>query len=160
MANESTYSFEDFKNEWLIEITENNPTTVELGNRFAKKLVTQWLDIEDDNDDMIFCDGSGDGGIDVAYLKRSESENEGNKWFLVQSKYGTAFNSKSTLLIEAQKIIDTLDGQTKRLSSITNDLIERLHIFKRCSSPKDKLILVFATNSSISEDENRALNDI
>ncbi len=28
--------FEDFKAEWLEEVKENNPSTVQLGNRFAK----------------------------------------------------------------------------------------------------------------------------
>jgi len=160
MTDTSIISFDEYKNEWLQEILENNPTTVQLGNRFAKKLVTQWLDFDDDNDEIIFCDGCGDGGIDIAYLKRSENPNEGDIWYLVQSKYGSAFNGRSTLLIEGQKVTDTLDGKTRRLSSMTNDLLERLLIFKDSLSTNDKLILVFATNSAISEEEKRALNDI
>ncbi len=83
-------SFENFQMEWLQEIKQNNPTTIQLGNRFSQKLVMQWLDFNEESDDMIFCDGSGDGGIDVAYLKRSDNENEGDTWYLVQSKYGSA----------------------------------------------------------------------
>ena len=37
----------------------------------------------------------------------------------MQSKYGTAFAGKETLLTEAQKAIDTLRGHNKRLSAIS-----------------------------------------
>jgi hypothetical protein len=61
-------SFEQFQEEWLTDVRADNPSTVELGNRFARKLLTQWLDIDESNDGIIYCDGSGDGGIDIAYL--------------------------------------------------------------------------------------------
>ncbi len=79
---------------------------------------------------------------------------------LIQSKYGSAFAGKDTLLIEAQKVIETIDGKTKRLSSLANDLHERLQMFRASASSKDKLVLVFATNGALSEDEKRVLNDI
>ena len=164
MAETTTILFDDFKKDWLKEITNGNPSTVELGNRFSKKLVMQWLDFNEDTDDIVFCDGSGDGGIDIAYLQRGDisedNANDGDTWYLIQSKYGSAFAGKDTLLIEAQKVIETIDGKTKRLSSIANDLLERLQMFRASASSKDKLILVFATNESLSEDEKRILNDI
>lgn len=161
---DTTISFEDFKADWLTEITNGTPSTVELGNRFSKKLVMQWLDFNEDTDDIIFCDGSGDGGIDIAYLQRGDTlednANEGDTWYLIQSKYGSAFAGKDTLLIEAQKVIETIDGKTKRLSSIANDLLERLQMFRASASAKDKLVLVFATNGVLTDDEKRVLNDI
>ena len=164
MTDTTTISFDDFKTDWLTEITNGSPSTVELGNRFSKKLVMQWLDFNEDTDDIIFCDGSGDGGIDIAYLQRGDiledNANEGDTWYLIQSKYGSAFAGKDTLLIEAQKVIETLDGKTKHLSSIANDLLERLQVFRASASSKDKLVLVFATNGVLSEDEKRVLNDI
>lgn len=160
----TTISFEDFKVDWLNEITNGKPSTVELGNRFSKKLVMQWLDFNEDTDDIIFCDGSGDGGIDIAYLQRGDAlednANEGDTWYLIQSKYGSAFAGKDTLLIEAQKVIETIDGKAKRLSSLTNDLLERLQMFRASASSKDKLVLVFATNGALTEDEKQVLNDI
>lgn len=164
MTEAQTISFDDFKTEWLEEITEGKPSTVDLGNRFSKKLIMQWLDFNEDTDDIVFCDGSKDGGIDIAYLQRGETTednaNDGDTWFLIQSKYGSAFAGKGTLLIEAQKVIETVDGKTKRLSSLANDLVERLQMFRASASTKDKLILVFATLNGLSEDEKRALNDI
>ena len=40
-------SFEDFKASWLDLITAGSPTTVQLGQRFADRIVSQWLDIDD-----------------------------------------------------------------------------------------------------------------
>ena len=104
--------FEAFRQEWLEDIVEGNPSTVELGSRFSRKLITQWLGVDESSDDIVYCDGSGDGGIDIAYLNRGESSDEGSEegdtWYLVQSKYGTAFRSSGTLLEESQKVIDTL----------------------------------------------------
>ncbi len=58
------------------EIIAGNPSTVELGNRFSRKLITQWLDVEDNPVNLVFCDGSGDGGIDDSFLiKGDEREN-------------------------------------------------------------------------------------
>ena len=87
MVTEQTISFEDFRAQWLEEIQSDSPSTVELGHRFAHKILVQWLDIESASDDLVYCDGSGDGGIDIAYLDRgergetgeSEEESEGDR---------------------------------------------------------------------------------
>ena len=141
-------SFDDYRQEWLLEVKQGNPSTVTLGNRFAHKLITQWLDISQDVDDITYCDGSGDGGIDIAYLQREDVDGngtEGHTWYLVQSKYGSAFQGTETLLLEGQKVIETLSGNRQRLSSLTEDLVARLQLFRRQASEHDRLILVFAT---------------
>ena len=100
MVTEQTISFEDFRAQWLEEIQSGSPSTVELGHRFAHKILRDWLDVESASDDLVYCDGSGDGGIDIAYLDRGErgetgeGEEEsavGHTWYIVQSKYGKAF---------------------------------------------------------------------
>jgi hypothetical protein len=90
--------FEVFLEEWLADVRAGVLSTTSLGHRFARKLLCQWLDIEDSLDDLAYCDGVGDGGIDVAYLHRgdgqdvnSEGKAEGHTWYLVQGKFGTAF---------------------------------------------------------------------
>ena len=165
MAN--TLTFEAFESEWLTEILADSPNTLEKGRRFSRKLIGQWLDFDNENessDDIIFCDGTGDGGIDIAYLLRGDDEeensNEGNTWYLVQSKYGKAFQGTNTLLQEAQKLIDTLDGQRQNLSSLAAGVLQRLQTFRATASPKDKLVLVFATQRPLTEDERRAVDDI
>ena len=157
-------TFEEFKKEWLSEITEGNPSSVELGNRFARKLITQWLDTEDDPFNLIFCDGSGDGGIDVAFLykgdNKDEDQIEGDTWYLVQSKYGKAFSGENTLITEGRKVIDTLDGRKLNLSSLAEGLLEKLTTFRSQANHKDKIVLVFATVDPLTDSEKKVLQDI
>ena len=156
--------FDRFQEEWLSEVTAGNPNTVQLGHRFAYKLVTQWLEIDGASEDLVYCDGSGDGGIDIAYLNRGDDEDEsdaanlGHTWYLIQSKYGTAFAGEGTLIQEGRKVIDTLDGQRQRLSSLAEELV--LANFRRLASQHDRMILVFATVAPLTDDERRALDDV
>jgi hypothetical protein len=64
--------FEQFRDQWLTEVIAGNPSTTELGHRFARKIVMHWLDVDDS--DLVYCDGCGDGGIDIAYLDRGEQQ--------------------------------------------------------------------------------------
>jgi hypothetical protein len=79
---------------------------------------------------------------------------------LIQSIYGKAFTGTDTLLVESQKLIDTLDGQRMNLSSLSKEVTQRLQQFRSASSDKDRLVLVFATNEPLTEAEERALKDI
>ena len=157
-------SFDDFRKEWLEDVIAGTPPTIEIGNRFSRKLVTQWLDLDETSDEIFCCDGSGDGGIDIAYLQRGDTNDdgteEGDRWYLVQSKYGSAFTGTGTLLKEAQKIIDTLDGKRPHLSSITKDVLDLLCTFRAKASDRDKLVIVFATEEPLNDAEKRAMEDI
>lgn len=166
MPNEPVVEFEQFHKSWLESITQGSPSTRELGKRFALKLVTQWLDTSENAADFVFCDGAGDGGIDVALLDTGpdesggEAEASGHCWYLVQSKYGSAFAGTATLLIEGQKVIETLDGKRPRLNSLAEGLLERLQNFRSCASSADKIVLVFATETELNEGGKRALADL
>ena len=50
---ENQLSYEDFKKEWLKEILENDPSTVELGHRFARKILGDWLDFNAETEDTL-----------------------------------------------------------------------------------------------------------
>jgi len=165
MSNELT--FEAFETEWLADVTAGNPNTLELGKRFSRKLVSQWLEFAEDvesPDDVVYCDGTGDGGVDIAYLQRGEdteeNSNGGDTWYLVQSKYGSAFSGTKTLLEEGQKLIDTIDGKRSNLSSLAAGFVERLQTFRKQASEKDKMVLIYATQRPLSEDEKRVVEDI
>ena len=137
-------TFEDYCEEWLKDVRAGKPSATELGHRFARKMLTQWLDIEDSSDDIVYCDGAGDGGIDIAYIQCSEDrENDGDTWFLIQSKYGSAFQEVNTLIEEGQKVISTLDGIRPKLSSLAKGLLERLLNFRQRASENDHLIISF-----------------
>lgn len=161
-------TYEQFCSEWLSEIEDGSPSSLEKGRRFAAKLVTQWLGVTTDDDDFVICDGSGDGGIDVAYLQRADGDSdnqddnaiEGDAWYIVQSKYGTAFSGSETIMAEGKKVIKTLAGQNPRLSDDSQRLMDKLDLFKQKASDSDRIILVFATTDSITQQDREELDDI
>jgi len=163
---DSQITFDQFKEQWLSDVTIGDPSTVELGRRFARKIVAQWLDTDEASSDLVYCDGSGDGGIDIAYLDRGDEPEEssdsvaGHTWYLVQSKFGSAFQGKSTLLTEGQKLIETLDGRRQNLSSLAEGLLERLTNFRKQASEIDRLVLVMATVDPLSEPEQQCFRDL
>lgn len=160
----NSVEFDAFLESWRESVRAGNPSTVELGRRFAQKLITQWLDASESGVELIYCDGAGDGGIDLAVLDIGADDEvdtqPGHTWFLVQSKYGAAFQGASTLLVEGQKVIETLDGRRPKLNSLAEGLQERLSIFRSQASSSDKIVLTFATERPLDEAERRALQDI
>ena len=168
VENQDEVTFEEFCAEWLDEFRNGALTSVEKGQRFAIKLVTQWLGVTGDDDDLLLCDGAGDGGIDIAYLHRADIEDdvlgsqsvEGDTWYLVQSKYGTAFQGQETIVEEGRKVISTLAGENTRLSETVSQLLERLTAFRQQASARDRIILVFATEQPITEEDRRALAEV
>lgn len=156
--------FEAFLSSWRESIVAGSPSTVELGRRFAQKIVVQWLDAPESGLELVYCDGAGDGGIDLAVLDLGTDDESGtptgHTWYLVQSKYGSAFAGARTLLIEAQKVIETLDGRRTGLNSLAEGLVERLGVFRAQAGPGDRIVLVFATERGLTADQRAVLADI
>jgi len=157
-------SYEDFKKEWLSAVVAGSPSTTELGHRFSRKILGDWLDFNSETEDVVFCDGAGDGGIDAAFLVLGDTledgNHEGNTWYLVQSKHGSAFSGSSTILIEGQKVLDTLRGNRPNLSSLGEEVSNRIRNFIANRGPNDKLKLVYATHDPLNEEEKRAAEDV
>ena len=161
-------TYEQFRDQWLSEIEKGSPSSLEKGRRFAAKLVTQWLGVTTDDDDFVICDGSGDGGIDVAYLQRADGDSdnqddnviEGDAWYIVQSKYGAAFSGSETIMAEGGKVIETLAGQNQRLSDDSRRLVQKLNLFKQQAAESDRIILVIATTDPIAQQDRQALENI
>jgi hypothetical protein len=155
-------SLEDFEQQWLESVRVDNPSTVELGHRFAEKILRDWHEIDSATAEVILCDGSGDGGIDAAIFVKSDSteEIEGDTWILVQSKYGSAYTGADTITYEAQKVFATLEGKREYLSSLSTDLVARLRNFLCNIGPKDRLEYVLATNRNMSPSEQEYLDNI
>lgn len=167
-ASSDKVTYEQFREEWLTDIEEGNPAPLEKGRRFAAKLITQWLGVTTDDDDFVICDGSSDGGIDAAYLQRADFDPsnqddntlEGDTWYVVQSKYGTAFAGSETILVEGNKIIATLSGQNQHLSDDSRQLVQKLDLFQQQASESDRIILVFATTDPIDQQYRQTLDNI
>ena len=135
LPDQTEVTFDQFREEWLQEFTEEGLSPIEKGRSFAFKMVTQWLDVNEDDEGIVMCDGSGDGGIDIAYLRRSDVDADddnaqdsqsvsGDTWYLFQSKYGSAFQGQETILAEGRKIIATLTDENNRLSETTRQFLE------------------------------------
>ncbi len=167
-GNLDDITFEEFCEEWLSEFRNGTLTSLEKGQQFAIKLVTQWLGVHGDDDGLVICDGTGDGGIDIAYLHRADIEDEmqggqsveGDTWYLVQSKCGTSFQGDETIIDEGRKIISTLAGENTRLSDTVSQLVGRLDTFQQQASCQDRIVLVLATEQPITESQRQALNEI
>ncbi|HET9183653.1 MAG TPA: AIPR family protein [Candidatus Angelobacter sp.] len=155
-------SLEDFQKQWLEEILSGNPSTTELGHRFADKILRDWHDIDSESAELIHCDGAGDGGIDAAvFIKRDPEEGiDGDTWMLIQSKYGSSFAGADTITSEAQKLFATLEGKREKLSSLSAELVSRLRNFLKNCGPKDRLEYVLATSRRPTSEEQEYLENI
>lgn len=145
-------ALKDFEAQWLDEIEVGMPSSTMKGHRFAQKILRDWLELDADMAEIIYCDGAGDGGIDAAVYIPHEAEegSEGDTWMLVQSKYGSAFRGADTLFAEAEKVFATLEGKRNNLSSISDDVVKRIRQFLSQAGAKDRLEYVVATNQRLS----------
>ena len=160
---EATY--DEFRASWLDEM-EKATNPVEKGRKFAIKLASQWLEIDPDEDDFIYADG-GDGGIDIAYLQRAdqdegqedEQEQQGDTWYLFQSKYGSSIQGSDTVLREAQKVFDTIEGRNN-LSINAEGIVKRLRSFidQESRRKQDRICLVIATTDPLNRKQFEQLN--
>ena len=161
-------TYEQFCTEWLEELCIDDLSPLQRGVTFATNLVAQWLEVTTDDDDFIICDGSGDGGIDIAYLQRADADPdtidddsiEGDTWYLVQSKYGTSFTGSDAILQEGNKVIRSLLGQTPHLSTVSQQLVDKLSQFQQQASDADRIVLVFATTDPIAQQDRDALERV
>ncbi len=166
--NASAITYEQFREEWVADIEAEGLTPLAKGRRFGAKLISEWLDVTTEDDDFFVCDGSGDGGIDIAYLQRADDANrsddsdsiEGDTWYIVQSKYGSAFSGADTIAAEGSKVISTLQGDRQNLSDDARQLMQKLDIFRRQSTDADRITLVFATTDPIPQKDRTALAHI
>lgn len=114
-------------------------------------------------DDIVYCDGSGDGGIDVASSNaatpttRTRLATHGS-W--CQASTGSAFAGARTLRDEGHEIIDTLDGRRNRLSSLAEGLLDHLLELPPQRFDRDRMVVLFATEDPLTEDERNTITDL
>jgi hypothetical protein len=158
-------SFQDFKSAWVQEISHDSPSTTEIGRRFVHKLFCQWRDISSPSDDLIYCDGPGDGGIDLAYLERTSDDNgepAGDIWYLIQGKFGTSSRGPRTIMDEGKKLIETLYLGENRLSYLADNVVSKLTQFVKKANPDqgDRLVYIYASDNPLTAEERRTLDDV
>lgn len=155
-------TLEQFESQWLEEIVAGEPSTTELGHRFAEKILRDWHEIDSATAEIILCDGAGDGGIDAAVFVAADPNEgiEGDSWILIQSKYASAFAGSDTIGIEAQKLFATLEGKRDKLSSLSAELVARLRNFLANRGPNDRLDYVLATTKRLTAEEHEYLDNV
>jgi AIPR protein len=155
-------NFDEFKQEWLDKqgITKDL-SVLEKRQQFALKLLTDYYEIPDDYEYIYYLDSTDDSGIDIALTIFGENEEIGDTWYLIQSKVGNASKGNQSLLTEAKKIFNTIGGQHQQLAPTSKQFVEQLNYFISKSGENDKLVLIFATESPIThENELRSLEEI
>ena len=164
---DTTVSYEQFREEWIAEFKDPGLSQLDKGRRFGAKLITQHLGITTDDEDFYIADGPRDGGIDLAYLQRTDAgddaqgdDSEGDTWFIVQSKYGTAYEGSKTILDEGLKVIGTLTEDNQSLSEDAKQILSKIKQFQSQATASDSLVYVIATVDPISQDDREMLDVI
>lgn len=62
--------------------------------------------------------------------------------------------------MEGRKVIDTLDGKRKSLNSLSSGVLEKLTTFKGQAGDGDRIVLVFATEGPLNDDQKQTLDDL
>ena len=165
--SDTAITYEQFREEWTAEFNDPSLSQLDKGRRFAAKLITQHLGITTDDEDFYIADGSRDGGIDLAYLQRTDTDDgaqgddsEGHTWFIVQSKYGTAYAGSKTILDEGLKVIGTLTEDNPNLSEDAKQILLKIKQFQSQATDSDNLVFVIATVDPISQDDREMLDVI
>lgn len=154
--------YAEYKTAWIEEAVGQARNTVEKGTFFAHKLFRQWRGLDEDTEieDLHHCDGAYDGGIDLAYLERTEDEAAGSTWYLIQSKYGTALSGPDTIMAEGHKILTTIEGLRSRLNQQSDAVLSSISEFLCSRGPEDRVIIVFLTVDPLTPEEVLALNNV
>lgn len=156
MNPDSGINFTDFKDAWLQEVRELR-SNAEKGRRFGIKIASEFLGV--DPDDLILNDGSGDGGIDVAYFvdgtatrdRSSEGDDAPNTWHIFQCKYGASSTGARGVLAEGKKFLSTVSRESSSIPA-EREVIEKLRNFCNPTQGEQherernyRLVYVFAT---------------
>lgn len=162
-------TYDQFKETWTADI-EKEPDTVRRGRAFAIKIATQWLEVDPNDDDFIYADGSRDGGIDIAYLDQAgheenpstddDSEQIGHTWYIFQSKYGSSLSGKNAVANEGRKFLDSYSGK-REVSTQSESVFEKIRTFAKGNSEgRDKIVLAIATVDSLTDEQKEQMNKI
>ena len=162
-ADEST--FEEFKTSWL-EAIENEESTTAKGRAFALKLASDWLEVDPDSDAFHHIDGSGDLGIDIAYLhegwseadEESDEQTAGDTWYLFQCKFGTAGAGARMVRDELRKMFEAITGNSASSATAATTLTKIRNFVQHHGAPEDRVVLIIGTAESLTDQQLKVLD--
>jgi len=157
-------NFEVFKKEWIKEIDDVRSDNKICGNRFAVKILADWLDFDENSDGIILCDSSKEGGVDAVFFILDDQEGsvvtEGNNCYIVLSEYGSAFNNEKSIFEESKKVIEKLSGLDMPLTSISDHVITTVKDFIKKADENAKLSFIYATKNMLNESQKEAIKEV
>ena len=164
-VDEST--FDEFKVAWLEEIERETSTTAK-GRAFALKLASDWLEVDSDSDEFHHIDGSGDLGVDIAYLHEGKSESDddydeqvaGDTWYLFQCKFGTAGTRSGMVRDELRKMFNAITGDSAASAKAETTLTKIRNFVQHYGAPEDTVVLIIGTVETLTDQQLKALDDI
>ncbi|MBI5295897.1 MAG: AIPR family protein [Chloroflexi bacterium] len=158
---DNTLTFENFRDEWQKEVIQGSPTRNELSRRFIRKLVSQWRDLGETTDDILFEPDGDDSGIDLIYFEKNEShENSGDTLYLFQSKFGSRSINPEVIFKDGQKVVSEIEvaintGATRTFPKKLQVIIEEIN-----SSQFSHITFVIATSNPLTKTEIKSIDDL
>ena len=140
-----TVNFETFKKEWISQLEGLSKSTKEKKIHIAKKLFSQWLDIEQEHEDF---EPASEIGFEFAYyyegVEQEENSSEEYIWYLVFCDYSNEVKEFKEVVKKLTKdISDYLFNKNlfTNLQSLKKQILEFSEEIKKGPSYKIKLVV-------------------
>jgi len=157
-------TFDTFKRQWLKEIEATSISPTVKAYQFARKLFAQWKDLPVTVDDLVEWPSPVESGIDYIYSEEFEEEKDNQAstvWYLIQSKYGTRSSDATSILSDGEKVVRNISQfKYSNDDAIMSKFGRFLQPNKSESSPSSRLILVIATEDTLTPTERSQLDNI
>lgn len=156
-----------YQEQWLDEILEDGPSRLEIRQRFARKVLTQWFDLSESQETWTQSDALSDLGIDIVYLAKDEKEDDGeigDTYYLIRSLYeGALYPYKNSVLDDGKKIIELIDKKDRELVGEAQEFAEQIESFWLRSldgRANNRIIIMFVSLNQLSETQLKELQEL
>ena len=156
---DASFSYESFREQWLISINNGDARKGGIESRFISKLALQWQDLSDPTEDVFFEDAGISSGVDLVFFEQSENDDSGDTLYLFQSQYRKkSQNPSDTILKNAQQTIIEVENVFKSgaIGPFSTKIKELLDVVN--NKTNDRIVLVIATLDSLTDTEKTILD--
>lgn len=141
-----TITFKDYRTEWLNDISTNDEA--EKRNLFARKILSDWLDIDANSENFIEFDANG--VINIAYLQEEVSDDNNTEtiWYLAKYIDVNKISSKN-----ADIEIEKLNNLFSEKHSIADyNEFSNIQDYINKSNEQNKISLIYCFDGDFSEE--------